>query len=343
MDVVAILGFACFAAGAFWAAIAALAIAGRLEHDRHAGTGQALLPLTPRSLRRLARRAGGHRTEASRWRRIHALRELAARREPVVHSLLERALRDRDDDVAGAAVRVLGELARDEPWALGMLIDELQLGAVPRSRVAAQLERLAPDAAGALKPLLGHHDPRVRFWGVTLLADYPGVATQEILALATDSDANVRAAAAETLGDRAESQALAALTELLDDREWFVRAHAARAASAVGGLTVAGRIVPLLADRQWWVRVAAKEALCFLGPAVAPVLAGVLESDDRFARNGAAEVLQDVGVVDALERTNESSPMLQRIYAAGEEKLEIAARSRVAASDELSDEEMQAA
>jgi HEAT repeat protein len=238
---------------------------------------------------------------------------------------------------------VLGELARDEPWALGMLIEELQLGAVPRSRVAAQLERLAPHAAGALKQLIGDHDPRVRFWGVTLLADYPGVATQEILGLATDSDANVRAAVAETLGERGERHALDAVIELLDDHEWFVRAHAARAATAAGGLSVAGHIVPLLADRQWWVRAAAKEALCSLGPAVASALANALESDDRFARNGAAEVFQDVGVVDALERTNPKSPLLQRIYAAGEEKLETAARSRVARSDALGVEETQAA
>jgi HEAT repeat protein len=343
MDVAAIIGFACLAAGLFWAAIAAVAVGGRLRHDRQAAAGQARLPLTPRSLRRLVRRAVGHRTEPGRWRRVHALRELAARGEPVAHPLLARALRDRDDDVAGGAVRVLGELARDEPWALGMLIEELQLGAVPRSRVAAQLERLAPRAGGALKPLLGDHDPRVRFWGVTLLADYPGVATQEILTLATDSDANVRAAVAETLGERGERQALDAVIELLDDHEWFVRAHAARAATAAGGLSVAGHIVPLLADRQWWVRAAAKEALCSLGPAVAPVLANALESGDRFARNGAAEVLQDIGVVDALELTNPKSPLLQRIYVAGEEKLETAARSRVARSEAPGDEETRAA
>jgi hypothetical protein len=54
-------------------------------------------------------------------------------------------------------------------------------------------------------------------------------------------------------------------------------------------------------------------------------------------------VLQDVGVVDALERRNPNSPLLKRIYAAGEEKLETAGRNRVAASDARSEEETQAA
>jgi hypothetical protein len=109
----------------------------------------------------------------------------------------------------------------------------------------------------------------------------------------------------------------------------FVRAHACRAAGRLGGAAVAPRLLPLLGDDAWWVRAAAKDTLAALGRDVAPLLVPMLESSDRFARNGAAEVLQDVGVVDELLRTQPGSPLLERIFAAGERGLLEAARQRV--------------
>jgi hypothetical protein len=77
------------------------------------------------------------------------------------------------------------------------------------------------------------------------------------------------------------------------------------------------------------VRSAAKDALRALGVDVAPMLVPVLESVDRFARNGAAEVLQDLGVVDHLLLTEPDSALLARIFAAGEAGLLDAARIRL--------------
>ena len=98
--------------------------------------------------------------------------------------------------------------------------------------------------------LLDDEDPRLRFWGVTLLARFRGLATHQLAGLAGDVDPSVRAAVAETLGERRELANLPAVTALIDDSTWFVRAHAARSAAAIGGLGVAGRIVPLLGDRS---------------------------------------------------------------------------------------------
>ena len=64
----------------------------------------------------------------------------------------------------------------------------------------------------------------------------------------------------------------------------------------------------LLGDPQWWVRTAAKESLQELGEGVAPVVLPALKSDDKFVRDGAAEVLQNIGVVDELIRRLEQSP-----------------------------------
>src|SRR3989304_7391762 len=93
---------------------------------------------------------------------------------------------------------------------------------------------------------------------------------------------------------------------------WFVRVHAARAAGHVLGATAAPTITRLLADERWWVRTAAKDSLRGLGTEAVPSLLSVLSHSDQFARNGAAEVLQDVGFVGFLAPANPSSPLLAR-------------------------------
>ena len=90
-------------------------------------------------------------------------------------------------------------------------------------------------------------------------------------------------------------------------------------------------ICRLLADEQWWVRTAAKDALRGIGTDAVPALLSMLTHADPFARNGAAEVLQDIGFVDSLVADGSSSPLLERIYEAGGEGLRKAAESRVAA------------
>lgn len=56
-------------------------------------------------------------------------------------------------------------------------------------------------------------------------------------------------------------------------------------------------LAPLLRDSNWSVRRAAKRALEQLGRAAVPAVSPLLDGNDEFARNGAAEVLQNLGVV----------------------------------------------
>lgn len=56
------------------------------------------------------------------------------------------------------------------------------------------------------------------------------------------------------------------------------------------------------------MRAGAKNALEQLGPAATEQVLPYLESPDAFARNGAAEVLQNTGVVDELVRTLIADP-----------------------------------
>ncbi len=314
-----------------WVALSLGVVIGRARYDRRrlvAGRTP-----KPREVDRLLRRALGHpRTEWGRWRRISALNRLARMKHPSTPHVLYHALWGPDLEVAGAAIRSLGALG--DLWAIELLVAALRDGRVPRSRVAAQLERLAPEPGYLLLPLLRDPDPAVRFWGATLISPYEALGEADLVDLTRDEDPNVRAAAVEALGHRSGEEAAAASIALLDDPAWFVRVHAARSAGHVAGAEAALTIAGLLADERWWVRSAAKDALRGIGGEAIPALVSTLTSADGFARNGAAEVLQDIGLVDHLALEDPESPLLARIYAAGGPRLREAAESRAARSRE---------
>jgi HEAT repeat protein len=315
-----------------WVAISVGVVVGRARFERQRHVGRSAL--SSRKVQRLSRRAERPaRTDWGRWRRIAALTRLARMRHPVSPNLLRKALVDPDPEVARAAVRALGLIG--DRWAIELLVGALRDGRAPRSRIAAALERLAPRPGPLLQPLLRDPDPAVRFWGATLIGPYAGRADYDLAALTRDDDANVRAAAVEALANRDGEAVADAILALLDDPVWFVRVHAARAAGHVVGAGAARAIADLLGDERWWVRTAAKDALRGIGRAAIPALAAMLTSEDRFARNGAAEVLQDVGLVDHLALYDPESPLLHRIYSAGGPRLRQAAESRVARTREL--------
>jgi HEAT repeat protein len=240
--------------------------------------------------------------------------------------LIRRVLADPDPRIATAAIRTLGDVG--DEWAIDLLLDALRRGNGPPSRVAAELERLAPTPGHMLLSLLRDRNPTVRFWGATLLRPYPDLGESSLIRLTWDADPNVRAAAVETLGTRSGRAIGAALLARLDDTEWFVRVHAARAAGHVLGAKAAPTVTRHLADERWWVRTAAKDALRGMGSEAVPALLSILGHEDPFARNGAAEVLQDVGFVDFLALDNPRSPLLERIYEAGGERYREAAEAR---------------
>ena len=312
---------------AVWLALALVILVGRLRYDR-ARSRSSTPELSDREAQRLSRRVRGRpRTEWGRWRRVTALRRLEQAHRPEVPLLIRVVLEDPDERIASAGIRTLGDMGDD--WAIGVLIDALRRGHGSRSRIAAELEELAPAPGARLLPLLRDWNPSVRFWGATLLGPYADLGESTLIELTWDHDPNVRAAAVETLGTRSGSAVGAAVLTRLDDSEWFVRVHAARSAGQVLGAEAAPTISRLLADERWWVRTAAKDALRAIGTDAVPSLLSVLAHDDAFARNGAAEVLQDIGFVDFLALDDPGSPLLERIYESGGDKLRDAAEARV--------------
>jgi hypothetical protein len=311
---------------AAWFAISLAVLVSRFRYDRRHASPRAG-DLSARATNRLVRRVQrAPRTEWGRWRRVTALQRLGQAHNPVVAGLIGPVLDESDQRIASAAISTLGDIG--DEWAIEILLEALKRGRGPRSRIAAELEALAPEPGPKLVPLLRDKDPGVRFWAATLLERYPELAEERLVELTWDPDPNVRAAAIETLGTRRGDAVANALVARLDDDAWFVRVHAARAAGHVAGDAAAPSIARLLADEKWWVRTAAKDALRGMGVDSVPALLSLLAHEDAFARNGAAEVLQDVGFVDFLVQDDPGSPLLARIYAAGGERLRDAAEER---------------
>lgn len=268
--------------------------------------------------------AAGRNRRSGKWMRIEALRILVLGNHLSARPLLERAVDARDRDVTGAAVALLAY--KDDKWSARQLVRALKDGAYPRSRTAAQVERLTVSTKSLLLPLLRDKEPPVRFWAATLLERYAGShdVNRVLSRAAKDSDPNVRKAAVETLGRSGGPYAAETALARLADPFWYVRAHAARAIGDLRRGDLSYAVSPLLADQEWWVRTAAKDALQKLGTAAVPAVTSMLESPDRFARNGAAEVLQNLGVLDEALQAARGNPhaagdldMIRRIITAG--------------------------
>jgi HEAT repeat protein len=233
------------------------------------------------------------------WRRIAAMQLLAAGAHPGLVPLLRRALDDLDPEIVGASLAILGRVP--DPAAATALVEALKESKYAPSRIATYLDQFPLEISDLFVPLLHHPDANVRYWGATLLSRDGGAGVAPSLrALAEDSSPLVRKAAVATLSRVDKTAALPAARALLADDVWYVRAHAARALGEAGGPDVAEEIAPLLADREWWVRLAAKESLQTMGEEVWAVLVPYLDHADPFARNGAAEVLQNIGILDSL-------------------------------------------
>jgi HEAT repeat protein len=277
----------------------------------------------------LLQEASAHRRQRDIWRRTAALKILFQLNHARVTELLERAVGDSDEDVAGAALALLG--SSEDPAAVDILISELRSGRQPAASVAVHLENSPQRPVEKLRPLLGDADPIARSWGAMLLGEYPGVEglESELAALTEDPDARVRKAAIASLGRIGDRVAADSAVRLLADSVPFVRAHAARALGELERPDCAPKVAILLGDREWSVRAAAKQSLVAMGTEVWPVLMRCLDHSDGFVRNGAAEVFQNLGVLDSLivmeAASDEPSPskvdLLRRIAEAGGTRL----------------------
>jgi HEAT repeat protein len=273
----------------------------------------------------VVREATFNRKARDIWRRTASLKVLFHIEHPQVIDLLQRAVTDASPEIGSVGLTLLGRST--DPRAAGILIDALRQHRYPASRIAIHLEHSPLRRADDYRALLADADPVVRFWGATLLAKYPEVEWAEgaLAAVADDPDPRVRKAAVQSLGKIGDRLAVTVATSLLRDEVPFVRAHAARALGELEHDESAAAVAELLGDADWWVRTAAKESLEMMGSEVWPVLMRCLEHKDGFVRNGAAEVFQNLGILDSLivmeaatdDPSHAKVDLLRRIAAAG--------------------------
>lgn len=301
------LGLALSSVFATWVGLSGFVVGSRALHDaRLRGS---------RARRRRARTRGDGALAV--WRRAEEVRAFADRRDPAGVQALEDLLAGSDEEVAAAAVTMLGEV--DDEQAVTVLVRALQTGACSPAWVAAQLERHPTPTDRLLRPLLRDARPTVRAWAARLLAASSRADSLEddLAILCSDPDPDVRAAAVQSLGAVGGELAAECASTLLRDPVWYVRVQAARTLGQLQSTKDAAAVAALLSDTEWWVRTAAKDAFVSLGRSAADALLPLLEHPDRFAQNGAAEILQDLGVVRELvgELASGSPPSTQALAA----------------------------
>lgn len=288
------------ASSLFWAITFLAVLGGRLRVRTNSGRlrgGRRVTAATPRTrLLRLASKRGGRQ----RWRRIEALRLIAGASTPLrvaERRALVDALADDSEDVRLGALAAVS--ARGDELAAELLVNALVEWRTGRARVATELERQPREhVAPLLEELLADPSPDARFWALQVIgrssSSLPWTTVSELL---SDPSPNVRAALAEGL-PVLYGRPTIALRRLLADEEWYVRMHAARALGETKVSRAAPAIAELLRDPSWWVRDAGEKALAALGRAGILEALRLLEDSDPFARDSAAEVLQESGYLD---------------------------------------------
>lgn len=282
-----------------------------------------------RDPQRLLATARSGPARSRKWDYIAALSVLAHARHPDSHALLERALALEDPHVRRAAIGLLGDIG--DRRAAQILIDGLQAAGTLHARIASQLDRFAVPIGDLLEPAAASTDAVVRAWAAQLMWRHAGSAgiAARLAELAHDPDPGVRKAAIQSLAEADAPLAARSARRMLHDEAPFVRAHAARTLTDADRDGAAADIAPLLADTDWWVRQGAKESLTRIGLPAMPHVLALLDSPDRFARNGAADVLQDIGAIALLlEQSRQADAegtragaLLQRIMQAGERSM----------------------
>lgn len=232
----------------------------------------------------------GHRgtQRFSPWRRALAcemLGKIGANRSAPV--LLER-LADRRPEVRVAAVRALGDIGSAE--AVPALTDAfLERRVAPTNVVNDALRRIGGESASAFERGVLSPDPVVRLsscFGLSGIAEsHAGCVHRLAEVLASDSDAQVRAAAAGALGIVGGGDAPAALLRATADQEVFVRRAAVKALGRFDDPTSGETLHERTEDDDREVALRAAEALVALAarPRAARAARALLDSSSAWA------------------------------------------------------------
>jgi HEAT repeat protein len=217
---------------------------------------------------------------------------------PDAEQAIAPLMSDPDADVRAAATQALATCASEEAaWALlHALRDEL----VEPQRVVERLT--GPWAAGPLLAALRDDDfDHVASW----LAEALGItgdprAEGPLANLASTGDEEQRIRACRALGRLGRRSSASVMISALADPSPAVRAQAARGLADMREVRSVDALTVLMGDSAWWVRARAADALRALGdPGLAALRDCVHAHPDPFARERAAEALAMEGGIPA--------------------------------------------
>ncbi|MGH9816574.1 MAG: HEAT repeat domain-containing protein [Candidatus Acidiferrales bacterium] len=235
------------------------------------------------------------------WKRRQALVSLGRMRAPEAIPVLAEALEDSDAETRIAAVRGLGRTGL--PQAAEPMLERMRFGAlqVPERPLLNALLQCCGSDPDVLAPYLRFADDNVR----RLLARVLGeIATPELeedlLLLASDPLAEVRASSARALARARPRLALTALANLAGDDEWFVRLRAVVALGVLENPRTVPVLIETLCDPNRFVRLRSAGALARLEEHLEVVVQQVLQTRDRYALQAFVSELERTGTLPRL-------------------------------------------
>jgi HEAT repeat protein len=248
------------------------------------------------------------------WRRRHALASLGRMRASEAIPALAEALDDRNRSYVLTAIRGLGRLGL--PEAAVPLLDRLiagQLSSFPTLPLQNALLSCCRPRPQVLLPYIQRADEKVRPLLMRVLGEVAsGDLEDELVELASDPQAEVRASTARALATAPLGIALSTLTALAHDDEWFVRLRAVVSLGDLEHPLAIPALVDGLCDRNRFVRLRAASGLSRLDANLEEVLDLVVEKADRYALQALLSELQCSGVVPAhLDRLVSDVPMIR--------------------------------
>src|SRR5690242_13962678 len=242
------------------------------------------------------------------WRRMRALVALGRTRAPEGVPALAEALRDRHLEIRLAALRGLGRTACPQAaeeilaWVgeIGLQVPALPLQSALIQCCTERPQLLLPyvkQAEGPLREILGRALGEVATPALGL----------DLLQFVADEHEELRAAAARAMSHADAGVAFDALSELAEDRTWFVRL---RAIIGIGNLADPRAIPTLLkglTDSNRLVRLRAAEALVQFRAVMVAIFQQVIQLQDRYGLHAYLTAIENAGLRERLESQLQNS------------------------------------
>jgi HEAT repeat protein len=245
------------------------------------------------------------------WRRRRALVALGRTRAPEGVPALSDALRDGSLETRLAALRGLGRTcvpkAAEEilRWVgeVGLTVPALPLenALINCSRECPRL--LLSYMAGASKPV---REILARVLGETATA----ALDTDIIEMAGDPSAELRASAARALAHAKPRIAIPILAKMVEDPSWVVRLRAAVALGQTGTQLAVPALLQALTDSHRLVRLRAAQAIVELDGDPVGTFQRVVEMQDPYAQDALITAAENAGAYIDLVRAIELSPTL---------------------------------